>query len=254
MCVGCAPECVSLCVHVPCQGRLCFHLSSQEARICSGLVLWVPSPLHRGVSPQGGGPARLGLADCMGRLAQHAEGLSVWKQHLPDPFRDEDSSEPLPEPQGPVHRGPEAWHQAGQSGGAPVEEPQWGGEGSRRPLQSPVVCVRLPSACLHVHLFSVSTRLCACFSCALLCLHSHSCVGVCLRVRVCECGRPPALSSLPAPLSATPTQTRIASMAPSSGRWISACLRTPQTAKVRCVQGPSPRLCTAGCCPGGRHS
>ena len=62
-------------------------------------------------------------------------------------------------------------------------------------------------------------------------------------VRVCECRRPPAPSSLPAPLSVTPAQTRIASMAPLSGRWTSACLRTPQTAKVRRVQGPSLRPC-----------
>lgn len=50
-----------------------FYLSSWEARFCSGLVLWVPSPLHGGVSRQGGGPARPGLADCMG----HGEGGSA---------------------------------------------------------------------------------------------------------------------------------------------------------------------------------
>lgn len=74
-----------------------FYLSSQEARFYNGLVLWVPTPLHGGVSPQGGGPACLGLADCMGRLAQQTKGLSAREQHLPDPFRDENSSGPLPE-------------------------------------------------------------------------------------------------------------------------------------------------------------
>lgn len=64
---------------------------------------------------------------------------------------------------------------------------------------------------------------------------------------MCECGRAPARSSPPVRppslLSATPARTPIASTAPSSGRWTSACLRTPRTAKVRCVPcaGPMPR-------------
>ena len=81
-----------------------FYLSSREARFCSDLVLWVPSPLHGGVSPQGGGPARLGLADCTGTVVQQTEGLSG-REHLPGPFGDEDSGGPLPEPPGQEQAG-----------------------------------------------------------------------------------------------------------------------------------------------------
>lgn len=114
---------------------------------------------------------------------------------------------PCLSPQGRSRRGPgpspEVWHRAGQAGGAPVARTTVGLRSQSPP--APVSC------------------------------------------SVCECGRAPARSSPPVRppslLSATPARTPIASTAPSSGRWTSACLRTPRTAKVRCVPcaGPVPR-------------